>query len=104
MLKRFAYCCLASIAVAVAFSCASMPPIRDKLCLPVPAPECVPGAYSTVGQDTSAVQSDGFKYHIDLLPKPINSDANDNAITFFPDGSAALSAERYGMEATEASR
>lgn len=102
MLKHIAYCLAASIALAVAFSCASMPATHDTNCLPVPAPECTPGAYSTVEIDTSRVQADGFKYHIDLLPKPVNSNANDNAITFFPDGRAALSAERYGRGGTEA--
>ncbi|MDP4237361.1 MAG: hypothetical protein Q8919_13015, partial [Bacteroidota bacterium] len=52
-----------------------------------------------VGIDTAHIQSGDFKYHIDLLPGSINSNGNENAITFFKrDGSveSILSAERDG--------
>src|ERR1700730_4885116 len=80
-----------------AISCAPPPDLTHKDCIPPPPPECKPGVSTAVGIDTAHLQPGYFKYHIDLLPKPINSNDNDNAIAFYPsEGSyqTLLSGER----------
>jgi outer membrane protein OmpA-like peptidoglycan-associated protein len=75
---------LAPLAAVIVNSCAIPPDLSHKDCTPPPSPECNPGVSNAVGIDTAHMQPGNFKYHIDLLPKPVNSDNNDNAIAFFP--------------------
>jgi hypothetical protein len=63
------------------------------VCVPPPPPECKPGQSHAVGIDTAHIQPGYFKYHIDLLPAPVNSDQNDNGIAFYHTR-AIVSAER----------
>ncbi len=85
-----------SLLTVIVSSCSPPPDLSHKECTPPPPPECKPGVSTAVGIDTAHLQPGYFKYHIDLLPKPVNSNNNDNAITFFPDDVALLSAERKG--------
>ncbi len=97
---RLFFILLLSSLVAIV-SCAPPPNITHKECIPPPPPECKPGVSTALGIDTAHLQPGYFKYHIDLLPKPINSNGNDNAIVFFPNeggNEALLSAERKGDE------
>jgi hypothetical protein len=76
----------------LAASCAAPPDLTHITCPPPPEPQCNPGISHAQGIDTSHVQPGNFKYHIDLLPAPINSDENENAIAFY-NNKALLSAE-----------
>lgn len=80
--------------VGLLAACSSQVPALHETPCYVPTIECKPGQYSAVGLDTVNVQSDGYRYHIDLLPSPVNSDFNDNAIVFLDRSHAAISAER----------
>ena len=84
MSKRYHYIFLflSSLFAVIASSCAVPPDLSHKDCTPPPPPDCKPGVSTAVGIDTAHIQPGYFKYHIDLLPKPINSDDNENAITF----------------------
>jgi hypothetical protein len=95
---RYFFFVLSSIVLMVQISCAPPPDLTHKECIPPPPPECKPGVSTAVGIDTVNLQPGYFKYHIDLLPKPINSDNNENAITFFGDEIALVSAERRGED------
>ncbi|MDP4234993.1 MAG: OmpA family protein, partial [Bacteroidota bacterium] len=80
-------------------SCSPPPDLSHKECIPPPPPDCRPGLSTKVGIDTAHIQPGDYKYHIDLLPGSINSNGNENAITFFKhDGpeESILSAERDG--------
>ncbi|HET9136899.1 MAG TPA: OmpA family protein [Candidatus Kapabacteria bacterium] len=60
----------------------------------MPPPECKPGKSTAKGIDTSKIQPGNYRYHIDLLPAPINSNGNDNALSFLPDLVSTFSGER----------
>lgn len=75
-------------------SCATPPDLTHQQCLPPPPPECKPGVSKAIGIDTAHIQPGNFKYHIDLLPTPVNSNTNDNAIAFLGNDIALVSAER----------
>lgn len=80
---------------AILFSCSQPPLITHSDC-EVPLPECKPGKSTARGIDTATIQPGNYKYHIDLLPAPINSNGNDNAISFLPDLVSTFSGERAG--------
>jgi outer membrane protein OmpA-like peptidoglycan-associated protein len=91
------YFLIISLLLMVVVSCAPPPDLMHKECIPPPPPECRPGVSTAIGIDTAHLQPGYLKYHIDLLPQPINSNNNDNAIAFFPhEGSdkALLSTEQ----------
>ena len=73
---------LSPLFAMMVFSCAPPPDLTHKDCIVPPPPECRPGISTAVGIDTAHLQPGYLKYHIDLLPNPINSDYNDNAIAF----------------------
>ena len=81
----------------MAASCAAPPDLTHTNCPPPPEPQCNPGVSHAQGIDTAHLQPGNFKYHIDLLPVPINSDGNENAIAFY-NNKAILSAEQKNNE------
>ncbi|MEP7235668.1 MAG: hypothetical protein ABI778_10260, partial [Ignavibacteriota bacterium] len=78
---EFKYISLFLVLMGLLASCAVPPNISRKECVPPPTPECRPGLSDAIGIDTSRVQPGYFKYHIDLLPSPINSDENEIALS-----------------------
>jgi outer membrane protein OmpA-like peptidoglycan-associated protein len=88
-------------------SCAAPPDLTHTACPPPPEPVCKPGLSTAKGIDTANIQSGYFKYHIDLLPKHVNSDYNDNAITFLKIGrdfNAFVSTEKKGEDGQQVQR
>ena len=68
--------------------CGAPPELTHSDCPPPPEPQCNPGVSHAQGIDTAHLQPGNFKYHIDLLPKEINTNGNENAIAFY--GNTAL--------------
>jgi hypothetical protein len=63
----------------------------------IPSPQCKPGTYSGNKIDTGLTYPGYQKYYIELLPSPFNTNANDNAISFWKQGNdetALISSDR----------
>ncbi len=80
--KYFFLGIFSSLIVVMVSSCATPPDLSHRECIPPPPSECKPGTSNARGIDTAHLQPGDWKYHIDLLPSPINSNDNENAISF----------------------
>ena len=74
---------ISSLVAMIVFSCTPPPDLSLKDCIPDPPPDCHPGISNAVGIDTSSIQPGSYKYYINLLPKEVNTNTNDNSITFY---------------------
>jgi hypothetical protein len=72
--------------VLCAMSCTT-PELKPLICPPPPQPVCNPGTFDKTLLDTMFPGFGHIQSHITMLPVPLNSAAQDFAITFIPDAS-----------------
>lgn len=78
--------------LALLFISCSVPPVLVEQDCTVPPAPCKPASFDQVLIDTEFVTEGWYLYSIELLPRPVNTDANDHAIIFYSDGG-----NRYGL-------
>lgn len=67
-------------------ACSTPPVLDDELNCNVPIDSCKPQSFDKVLIDTGFIAPDGYRYSIELLPSPVNTNANDHAISFYTQG------------------
>lgn len=93
-----------ALALLALNGCTTQPERKPIYCPPPPKPVCSPGKFDKVLLDTNFHGIGRMQPHISELPVPINSQAQDNAITFVPmkSGLVALTTSNRSSVGTDA--
>jgi len=96
-----------ALALLLGVSSCNQPQVRPLICPPPPEPICTPGTFDKILFDTIFHGVGHWQNHITMLPAPINSAADDYAITFIPSSGgyvALISSDRASVAGASSER